>query len=66
MKTIKINVTDEQWINLKERASWMDTTASEIISEFVRCLNDDGNGSDERRLANEWLSRETVNYKIYD
>lgn len=61
MKTVRLDVTDAQWERMKELASDRDITASAILSEFVRCLVGDGFGSDERELADQWLSRERGN-----
>lgn len=64
--TITINVSDEQYNNLKDIAKGLGTTPGEILSEFIACLNWDGNGSDERQLANDWLNRERCNYGGFD
>ena len=65
-RRISINVTDEQLKRLRVIADIWGTTPGEVISEFIRCLNYDGNGSDENRAANNWLKREDVNYISYD
>ena len=61
MKTVKLNVTDKQWEEMKQLASSLHIKPTDIISEFVACLVGDGNGSDERMLADQWLSRERGN-----
>ena len=65
-RRIRIDVTDEQLERLREIADIWGTTPGEVVSEFIRCLNYDGNGSDEDRAANNWLQREGVNYISYD
>lgn len=61
MKTVKLNLTDEQWNRLEERASDLGIKPADILSEFALCLVGDGFGSDERDLASQWLSRERGN-----
>lgn len=66
MKTVRLDVTEEQWARVKELAEDRGVSVSAILSEFVRCLAGDGFGSDERELASRWLSREAGNLYGWD
>lgn len=60
----KIKVSDEDWERLKEIAEIYDTTPKRIIEQFIYDLTYSGysGGSDERDLANYWLSRSRYNF----
>lgn len=59
-----ICVTDRDMETLKEIAENLDTTPNRIIEQFIYDLtcSDYSGGSDERDLADEWLSRSRYNF----
>lgn len=61
----RIKVSDEDWERLKEIAKEnYNTTPQRIIEQFIYDLtySDYSGGSDERDLANDWLSRSCYNF----
>ena len=62
---IKVNLSDKDYKNLKEYARSYNISLSQLIEAFIKDLvsSDESNGSDERRIANEWYGRNYSNYK---
>ena len=63
--TLKVNLSADDWEDLKSRAELYNTSVSFLIESFVKDLvySKESNGSDERRLANDWFNRSIWNYK---
>ncbi len=59
-----IYISDEDMERLKETAENYDTTPNRIIEQFIYDLtySDYSGGSDERDLADDWLSRSRYNF----
>lgn len=59
-----ICISDEDMERLKEIAESYDTTPNRLIEQFIYDLtySNYSGGSDERELANEWLSRSRYNF----
>lgn len=59
-----ICIADGDMERLKDIAENYDTTPNRIIEQFIYDLtySDYSGGSDERDLANEWLSRSRYNF----
>ncbi|MCI9561720.1 MAG: hypothetical protein HFK03_04455 [Clostridia bacterium] len=57
-------ITDEDFERLKEIAENYDTTPNRIIEQFIYDItcSDYSGGSDERDLADDWLSRSRYNF----
>ncbi|MDY5929873.1 MAG: hypothetical protein SPJ27_07555 [Candidatus Onthovivens sp.] len=62
---IKVNLSDKDYNILKEYAKKYNISLSQLIEAFIKDLvfSDESNGSDERRIANEWYDRNYCNYK---
>lgn len=62
---IKVNLSDKDYKILKEYARNYNISLSQLIEAFIKDLvfSDESNGSDERRIANEWYNRNYSNYK---
>lgn len=60
----RIEVSDEDWERLKDIAKDYKTTPQRLIEQFVYDLtySDYSGGSDERDLADDWLSRSRYNF----
>jgi hypothetical protein len=67
IRDIKLELTDMQYSKLQELVSEIDfLDISELIVSFVGDLTEcHSNGSDERRLTNEWFERAFYMYKDY-
>lgn len=59
-----ICISDEDLERLKEIAESYNTTPNRLIEQFIYDLtySNYSGGSDERELANEWLSRSRYNF----
>lgn len=59
-----IYISDEDLERLKEIAESFDTTPNRLIEQFIYDLtySNYSGGSDERALANYWLSRSRYNF----
>jgi len=63
MKHIKLNVSEQDWENLKQIAQDHETKANRILEKIIfdlTCSIESG-GSDERDFAALWLSRSRYN-----
>lgn len=61
----RIKVSDKDWEKLKNIAEeYYDTTPQRIIEQFIYDLTRSvySGGSDERDLADDWLSRSRYNF----
>ena len=61
---ISIDLSDEEYLLLKEKASDYDTNINGLLSQFIADLvcSDRSGGSDERMYASDWLSRSRYNF----
>lgn len=61
---IKVKLSDEDYIMLKNYANDYKTSINKLIEAFIYDLVDskESGGSDERRLANEWYERNKYNF----
>lgn len=60
-----LKVSDEDWERLKEWAEeYYHTSINRILEQFIYDVtcSDYSGGSDERDLANDWLSRSRYNF----
>lgn len=62
---LKVNISNEDWEYLQEKAKDYNISASGIIEKFIKDLvySNEVCGSDEKELANEWFSRNRFNFK---
>lgn len=60
----RIKISDKDWERLIEIAENRDTTPQRIIEQFIYDVtcSDYSGGSDERDLADDWLSRSRYNF----
>lgn len=63
-RRLLVCITDEDFERLKEIAENYDTTPNRIIEQFIYDItcSDYSGGSDERDLADDWLSRSRYNF----
>lgn len=61
---LKINLTNEDYENLKEKAREYNLSPSGLIEAFIKDLvrSNENNGSDESDIANDWYLRNCCNY----
>lgn len=61
---LKINLTNEDYENLKEKAREYNLSPSGLIEAFIKDLvrSNEHNGDDESDIANDWYSRNYCNY----
>lgn len=64
-KSFVLDITSAQKREFISRCEELDAEPEEILSELVRCLAYEGNGSDERELAERWFDRESANYELF-
>ncbi len=64
IKRIELNLSEDDFESLKDKADLWNVSIKEIITNYIRDLvySNESNGSDERDLANEYFSRSIVNY----
>ena len=64
MATIQVCLTEEENNDLIRIAEDHDATPGELLAAFVADLtvSDRSGGSDERMLASDWLSRQTMRW----
>ena len=63
---LKVNLSDEDYEILKEKARDYNLSTSGLIEAFIKDLvnSDERNGSDESYIADDWYSRNYWNFHI--
>lgn len=65
---ISVNLTADEYSELRKIVSDCDTSVNRLLSQFIADLtySDRSGGSDERRLASDWLDRSRFNICLSD
>lgn len=65
---ISVNLTADEYSELRKIASDCDTSVNRLLSQFIADLTASyrSGGSDERRLASDWLDRSRFNICLSD
>lgn len=63
-RRITVELTDEELFKLRQLSEIRETTVNKLLSQFIADLtySDRSGGSDERAIADEWLSRSIYNF----
>lgn len=68
MKTMRIGIdlTSDEYKKLRDIANDYNTNVNALLSQFIADLtsSERSGGSDERYLANDWLSRSQYNFPM--
>ncbi|MFS0776056.1 hypothetical protein ABC255_08630 [Neobacillus sp. 3P2-tot-E-2] len=65
MKRLNVDITEEEYVLLKEKAENEGVTIAFLLGCFIADLtrSENSGGSDEREYANNWLHRASLKYR---